>query len=95
MSDTLTDQKIAKRAERNLHPVGSAEYRRLNSEWSDLVEACAAAQTEPQPYIEDTTNADLARKAAREMVYDADLARQQTGPDPIETESHWYLMEGE
>ena len=57
--------------------------------------AAEEAQTPPAPYVEDTSNADRAREVAREMVYDADLARQQTGPDPIEIKSHWYMNEDE
>ena len=48
------------------------------------------AAEEQVPYVEDTTNADLAREAARQLTYDPDLARQQSGPDRIEIESHWY-----
>ena len=48
------------------------------------------AAEEQVPYVEDTTNADLAREAARKFSYDPDLARQQSGPDRIEIESHWY-----
>lgn len=48
------------------------------------------ATEEHVPYVEDTTNADLAREAARQLTYDPDLARQQSGPDRIEIESHWY-----
>ena len=42
------------------------------------------------PYVEDTTNADLARKAAREMTYSPEIAKAQT-----RTDEPWYLMEGE
>ena len=51
------------------------------------------AAEEHVPYVEDTKNAERDSKAAREMVYDADLARQQSGPDRIERESHWYQEE--
>ena len=41
-------------------------------------------------FVEDTTNLLAGHAAAREMDYDPALARQQSGPGRIETESHWY-----
>ena len=54
--------------------------------------AAREARGESTAYVEDTTNADRAREVGREIeaTYDPDLARQQSGPDPIEIESHWY-----
>ena len=93
MNDTrlteLTEAKVSKRAERDSHPRGSDEYRRLNIEWGELVEACAAAQTEPQPYVEDTTNLQAGYASAHE-IGEPDKALASHDPD-----RPWYLVEGE
>ena len=57
--------------------------------------AARVARGEDIEYVEDTTALQAGYAAAREMTFSAELERQQSGPDPLEIESHWYLMADE